>query len=169
MSAATMDLRVDDRLKDRFWSKVRKLDGDNSCWLWTGASRAGYGSIKVAGKVINCHVLSWRLINGGIAIPSGKIIGHLCDVRLCVRPEHLKLMTQSENMIDANLKGRCDWNCGERAPNAVLTDEIVRKAKRMSRDGVSGRQIALNLGVSHDAIKAVLRGKTWKHVSAEVA
>lgn len=162
-----LPITVDDRLRDRFWSKVRKLNGEGSCWLWTGTGRGnGYGCIKVDGMLMDTHVVAWRLVNNGIAVPEGRLIAHRCDVRLCVRPEHLFLASWSENMLDAKDKGRLtdSWSHGEKSPNAVLTDEIVRTARRMSDEGWSGREIADELSVSYDAIKGALSGKNWKHV-----
>jgi hypothetical protein len=163
-----LPLAVDDRLRDRFWAKVRKLDGDDSCWLWTGAWRGqGYGAIKIDGAVMDAHVVSWRLANHGIAVPDGKLIAHRCDVRPCVRPGHLFLASWSENMIDARDKGRLQdsWSYGERHPHAVLTEDLVRKARSLHADGMSGRKVADEIGVKYDCIKDVLSGKRWKHVT----
>lgn len=162
-----MPLDVNERLRERFWSKVRKLDGDDTCWLWTGAGRGnGYGAIKVSGVTLDAHVVSWRIENNGIVIPDGMLIAHRCDVRLCVRPDHLFLATPSENMRDARDKGRLhdSWSVGEKAHNSVLTEEIVRKARQLKVTGLSSKKIAEQLGASHCAIKLVLAGKRWKHV-----
>lgn len=162
-------ITVDDRLIERFSAKVRRLNGDDSCWLWTGAGRGnGYGAIKVNGETLDTHVVSWRIANSGIAVPDGNVIAHRCDVRLCVRPDHLFLASQSENMLDAKNKGRLDdtWSRGEKAPNSVLTEDVVREARRMQQEeGIGWCRIAKKLGVSKWAIKGVLAGKNWRHVT----
>lgn len=89
-------------LEQRFWEKVDKTE---ECWNWTAATRnSGYGCIKVNGKVQDSHRLSWSLVNGDIQ--NGLFVLHRCDNRLCVRPDHLFLGTQKDNMRDATSKGR---------------------------------------------------------------
>lgn len=162
-----MPIVVDERLRERFWEKVRRLDGDNACWLWTGSGRGqGYGAIKIAGVVIDAHVASWRITNDGAAVPDGFLIAHRCDVRLCVRPDHLFLATTSQNMLDAVEKNRVQssWQHGERAHNSVLTEASVREIRRLSADGFGHSEIAKQLALPHAAVRQVVRGRTWKHV-----
>lgn len=97
-------------LMDRFWASVRKTD---TCWWWQGTVCNGYGQIAIgpgAGqqKRYRAHRLSWLWHYGDI--PAGKIVMHaVCDEPLCVRPDHLQLGTQKQNMEDASQKGRMQW------------------------------------------------------------
>lgn len=80
----------------RFWRKVDRTASPNGCWLWTAArSGCGYGYLKVDGKAVPAHRLSWELVNG--AIPAGVKLDHhsRCSTRLCVRPEHLRFATEA--------------------------------------------------------------------------
>lgn len=87
---------------DRFWSKVDK-SGD--CWVWTAAvSSKGYGRFKLNGKLVSPHRLAWEWANG--PIPDGLVVCHECDNPPCVNPAHLKLGTQSQNMLDCVSRGR---------------------------------------------------------------
>jgi len=100
---------------DRFWSHVRKTSG---CWLWVtrfDEPVAEYGLLTVEGRSVPVHRLSWQLHNG--PIPPGMQINHTCDVRNCVRPDHLYLGTQRENMRDMVRRGR--WRTG--VPNVPVT------------------------------------------------
>ena len=75
----------------RFW---RKVERGADCWFWKGArTTAGYGAIAARGKVVAAHRLSWSLAKG---VPlEGLRVLHLCANRLCVRPEHLHVVTPS--------------------------------------------------------------------------
>jgi hypothetical protein len=93
-------------LTERFWAKVEKTD---ECWLWTGALVTGYGQIAVSdGQRATAHRLSWEWENG--PIPEGLQVNHHCDMRACVRPSHLYLGTQEQNMRDKMERGR--WKGG---------------------------------------------------------
>lgn len=87
----------------RFWTKVQKSGG---CWLWTGTvTRWGYGQILGPHRVpLTASRVAWELMHG--PIPKGLQVHHHCDVPLCVRPDHLWLGTQAENLADARRKGR---------------------------------------------------------------
>ena len=86
----------------RFWGKVVKTDG---CWLWTGSTSRGYGKLFLPGpRTISAHRFSYLLHFG----PFDKrlVVCHSCDTRACVRPDHLFLGTQEDNVTDMVDKGR---------------------------------------------------------------
>src|ERR1017187_2146389 len=86
---------------DRFWEKVRVTHHKaKGCWPWVGArSQSGYGNFMVRKGVFEAaHRFSWRISFGDI--PEGLQVLHRCDNRECVRPTHLFLGTQSDNMDD---------------------------------------------------------------------
>lgn len=88
-----------------FDAYVEKTEG---CWLWTGGrskqDETGYGRFRVGNTKIQAHVYSYRRAYG--EIPAGMFVLHRCDTPLCVRPDHLRLGTQQENMAEMYTRGR---------------------------------------------------------------
>ncbi len=161
-------LLLTDRLRMRFWSKVDRSPGlgpQGDCWEWTAAYRdAGYGAIKINRQVWDAHRAAWLIANGG-EIAAGLMVCHKCDNRRCVRPDHLFLEDNSGNMRDAASKGRLPLiKRGREFPRSVLTEEIVRAARRMHRRGWSVVKLASHFGVNRWTLLDALRGITWQHV-----
>ena len=90
-------------LEDRFWSYV---DKSSDCWVWTGYKhhRDKYGHFKVNNYPVRAHRMSYELEYGSISMGYG--VCHTCDNPPCVRPDHLFLGTQHDNLKDAYEKGR---------------------------------------------------------------
>lgn len=92
----------------RFWSHVTKTDG---CWIYGNQPfnfpRARYRSIRINNDKIRnkrgAHVVSWFIHYG--VWPTKNVL-HKCDNPPCVNPDHLFEGDQTDNMLDAKLKGR---------------------------------------------------------------
>ena len=74
------------------------------CWLWEKAIVKGYGQLKVKGKSVKAHRLSYALFVG--PIENGLLVCHKCDTTQCVNPEHLFIGTVKDNKLDEIKKGR---------------------------------------------------------------
>ena len=86
----------------RFWRKVKTADG---CWEWQGSTNGRYGEIRLGvGRKVYAHRYAFELAY--YAVPDGMVVMHICDNTRCVRPDHLTLGTQSDNLHDAYSKGR---------------------------------------------------------------
>jgi hypothetical protein len=86
-----------DPVEQRFWTKIEKSGG---CWLWTAyITTHGYGSFW-DGKYISAHRYSYALANG--PIQKGLEIDHVCHNRGCVKPDHLRIVTQKQNNENQN-------------------------------------------------------------------
>jgi len=84
--------------EQRFWARVEKTDG---CWLWTGGlNKSGYAGLKVDGKTVLAHRWIYEAQVG--AIPEGMTIDHMCGVKHCVNPAHLRPLSLGDN-------GRAHW------------------------------------------------------------
>jgi hypothetical protein len=84
----------------RFWSKVEKTE---TCWNWTAALQNGYGRVVTQQRPTRttmAHRYSYEMHVG--PIPDGMTIDHLCLNRKCVNPDHLEVVSRSENTKRAN-------------------------------------------------------------------
>jgi hypothetical protein len=145
-------------LADRFWSRIKKADGD-ACWEWLGQRiKGGYGMLfDGAGKYVTANRISWMLNIG--AIPPGYVVRHLCNNPPCVRPDHLRLGTQLENMADRAAAGRTAL--GETNGKSKLSDEDVQQIRSLHAAGLNYRQIATRYPVHEHTISAICRG-LWR-------
>lgn len=175
-----MHLSKRGEIQDRFWSRVDKSGGSESCWIWTGSvTSAGYGAIsgklngkEIEGKTQNLlvHRVSWIMANGPIPVGAGShgtVVMHKCDNRLCVNPAHLMLGTQRQNLRDMGNKGRFKLpdNKGIKNPNAALSAEQETEVLA-SRD--PSRQVARRYGVDKSVILRIRRNAMTPEERAEL-
>ena len=157
-------LKADTRsnTEEDFWSKV-SIGGDDECWLWQkGKDEDGYGAFWWHNRQVKAHRFSWELFSG--AVPDGLQVLHGCDTPSCVNPSHLFLGTTQDNTADRNNKGR--QIKGESCHSAILSEQQVIEIRKLSSQNVSGRKLARMFGVHYSAIYKLLKGRSWKHVSA---
>lgn len=149
------------KIEQLFWAGVKKTDG---CWLWTGyINPKGYG--EFTRRHIRVHRFSWELANG--PIPEGLNVLHHCDNPPCVRPDHLFLGTQNDNVQDMVTKGRNRPGrlLGEAATNHKLTNGDVINIRVLLKSGAkSVISLAKEFGVNRCTIYSIKNGRTWKHL-----
>jgi len=149
-------------LADRFDQKVMRLPEAPGCWLWIGAmGRQGYGHLWGGATYEQAHRVSYELHRG--RVPDGICVLHRCDVRACVRPDHLFLGTKMDNTQDALRKGRMRYmpHFGEENGNSKLTTAIVAEIRSRWRPGI-GPSLAREYGVTHPVIYGIVNGKGWR-------
>jgi hypothetical protein len=140
--------------------------------------------LAIEGRAATAHRRSWELTYG--PIPTGMHVLHRCDNPPCVRPDHLWLGTNTENVYDSMAKGRRDHLTGSRLPPSTctkcgvqfrtptatrtrrfcsracqrrLSDADVAAIRVRVADGSSQASTARAFGVSHMTVWAIVHGR----------
>lgn len=156
-----MDISKSD-IEIRFWSKVAKT---NACWVWEGATNGrGYGRFTIGRHArYQAHRVSWYLAYGNI--PDRMVILHTCDNTRCVNPDHLRLGTQHDNLMDMSAKGRHGRvdSYGELNGEAKLTQFQVDEMRLIySLGGSSYTKLMARYHMSKSQIARIIHGESWK-------
>lgn len=134
-------------IKERLLSKI-KVD-NNGCWIWQGYCQPnGYGRIRMPDSAKLAHRVSYEIFIGEIS--AGLVIDHTCRIRQCVNPDHIRAVTQKENVRAANErighwqkdKSFCPRGHQLRFPNLVESYRIKghRKCLACARANSSANQ-----------------------------
>jgi hypothetical protein len=98
-------------LSKRLWRMVDVSPGHgpyNNCWVWkasvSGNKKNPYGNFTIKHQVYKAHRIVYQLKHG--ILPKGIQVLHKCDLGVCVRPDHLFVGNQSDNMLDMHKKNR---------------------------------------------------------------
>jgi hypothetical protein len=129
---------------DRFWAKVVKTE---TCWLWQGHLRKGYGRFSLGGgSRMLVHRWAYEAAKG--AIPAGLQLDHLCRVRNCVNPDHLEAVTPYENCmrgqsfaVENAQRLFCPRGHRYGPPGPKGTRECRECARRSSRESARARYV----------------------------
>lgn len=181
-------------LSTRLWEKVDKNGPTpphraeyGNCWLRLAYLRHGYShTYHPFPRRVLAHRIAWELATGDV-LTTDDVIGHICDVRHCVRSDeagtytvgdialprqgHLFKGTHEDNRRDMVEKGRQQFvlgqyvRSGEENPYARLTNAIVREIRSLyAQGGVSQEAIGARFNIDQTAVSRVIRRQTWKHV-----
>lgn len=83
-------------LLERVEAKVLRADGD-ACWEWSGSlNHHGYGVAWKSGSWAFAHRVMYEGHVG--PIPDGMVIDHICHNPKCARPDHLRAVTNKQNV-----------------------------------------------------------------------
>jgi hypothetical protein len=143
----------------RFLNKVNKSD---ACWDWSGAKIGnGYGYFRLGKKMVLAHRFSYFLFCGNIT--SGMMVLHKCDNPSCVRPSHLYLGTQVDNMLDMKIKQRGHKPIGESNGRSKLKHDDVVEIRRLYQTGkITQRILGIMFRVSPQQISEIVLKKSWR-------
>lgn len=88
-----MDMHNDTRLTTRFYKKV---DTSGNCHEWiAGKDTGGYGIFRIENRNRPAHRIAYELAYG--PFDPAMHVDHICHVKACVNPEHLRLTTRVQN------------------------------------------------------------------------
>lgn len=155
---------------DRFLAMVDTCDNPTDrCWLWTGSRNAkGYGNFwggdryeNGRTKTVLAHRWSYEYAIG--PIPDGLNVLHRCDTPACVRPSHLFVGSQSDNMLDMFAKGRGNAARGSNHPRAKLTESDVAEVRAQYARGATKASLSRRFGVHERQIGRIVDGASWVH------
>jgi uncharacterized protein YciI len=155
----TIELPTEKRRRLGFWANVHKTD---CCWLWTRARfpGTGYGAAWIDGKLLKAHRVAYEDAVG--PIPAGLDVMHHCDVRHCVRPDHLEPATAAQNAQDMVAKGRNVPQRGEDNGHAKFTWAAIRAIRMRAAHGERHTALAAEYETSAAYISSIVRGRVWR-------
>lgn len=144
-----------------FWMNVKS--SKDGCWEWVGyKDRSGYGLTSYSNKKWASHRLSWMIHFGD---PGELFVLHKCDNPACVRPDHLFIGTQADNVRDMMQKGRS-------GTTKTSADDVRRIRAEYESAPVSGSRKARGVldalvkkyGLDKRNIQDIAKGRTRKTV-----
>lgn len=120
----------------RFLDKIEYAEhSDDDCWYWSSAvNKFGYGAFWLDGKTVRAHRYSYEMIKG--KIPDGLQLDHLCRNRLCVNPEHLEVVSLTEN-IKRGLTGKINHHSSKKThcpKGHEYTEDNIKRIKNNNRN-----------------------------------
>lgn len=122
-------------------------------------------------KDVPGHQITWKAFFG--EIPEGLVINHINSKRGENGLGNLELMTQSENVAYGfSHNGRPAPNnpsFGSKQGLSKLIESDIPKIMEMHRSGMFLNEIARRFGVTGNNIGSIVKGRTWRHVSRQVA
>jgi hypothetical protein len=123
---------------------------DTACWIWRGRrDGSGYGQVYVDNKLVGIHRYMYR--REGNRLADGEAVHHLCGVKLCCNPDHLRAMDPSKHQT---LHSR-----GTKNPNHRIPLVVIDAIKILLRDGtLSQYEIALCFNIDTSTVSKIARG-----------
>lgn len=152
-------------LRNRFWEKVDVVDAPDVCWEWLGTKDTkGYGQLisadRNSARLLLAHRVSYELEYGKHSAKRA-VVMHSCDNPGCVRPTHLRIGTQIDNVEDSVVKMRHAF--GEKNGRAKLTDLDVADIRALVVGGERQTDVAYLYGVVPSTVSRIMRAERWRH------
>lgn len=143
--------------REAFLNKVDKKD--NGCWEWTGAiSGNGYGSVTIDYQGYAAHRVSLCIHRDDIdEISDIDTVHHECRNKSCVRPEHLQICTQRENLIEAVRNDNAS-----RQSVTVAEAREIKDRYRSEECDLSQRELADEFNTNQKSVWKIVNGESFE-------
>jgi hypothetical protein len=82
--------------------RTKVIECECGCWYWTGGcDTSGYAKFKLRDRTLQVHRYAYEKLVG--EIPEAMTLDHRnCTSRRCIHPDHMDVVTGSENSTRAN-------------------------------------------------------------------
>jgi hypothetical protein len=82
--------------------RTKTIECECGCWYWTGATTTkGYPKFELRGKTLLVYRYAYDRLIG--EVPDDMTLDHMnCTSHRCIRPDHMQIVTRSENSERAN-------------------------------------------------------------------
>lgn len=157
---------------ENFWLKVHLQAGnEEDCWLWMNCkNKQGYGQFRWSRDTGECkagkaHRFSYELHHG--TIPEGLQVLHKCDNPSCVRPDHLFIGYNLDNIRDREAKGRgvLPRLRGEQCSWSKLSEKQCLEIRGWVELGFSQLSVAQRFGICQQHVSSIIQHRCWKHIA----
>jgi hypothetical protein len=100
-----------------------------------------------------------------VVLPSNIDVRHTCDVRICIREDHLIEGTRFQNMQDAKKRDRVKFGVPHHwaTINDVMAREII-----IAAIGLPQSEVAAIFGVSQPTVSRIVAGRIWSRATADL-
>lgn len=131
----------------------------SGCWEWKKSlASSGYGQIRWNGINTRANRASYIAFKG--EIPTGMVVRHTCDNKLCINPDHLLIGTSQQNSTDMVERGR--QAKGTKNGRCKLSEEQVDE---ILKSNMSLSSIAKAYGISKGHAHRIKNGAAWNSIS----
>lgn len=165
-----MGRKIEEAPQERFYRQAQEI-GD--CLIYTGGhDKDGYGQFWYVKQSLRAHRVAYIIAYG--YIPEGMQVLHTCDNPSCVKPDHLFLGTNADNLADMVAKGRSyggdrhhirrnpELVRGENSATAKINWAIVREIRANYNNTIITRtQLASEYKLSKASIDSILANRNW--------
>lgn len=118
------------------------------CWIWQGVIYRGYGRMGIK----RAHRVYFERLYG--PVPDGYELDHLCQVKACVNPDHLEVVTHTVNM--------------RRARDVKMSLESAREVRSLyASGGYTMATLGERYGVLPQTIWLIIHNKQWVDPESE--
>lgn len=90
------------------WGRRIAIDPKKGCWIWLGTvDHHGYAKgLRSRGegtRLVRLHRVFYEHFVG--PVPAGRVLHHMCEVKHCIYPRHLKPVSRGQHLAEHGFVG----------------------------------------------------------------